>query len=127
MKRFKIEKLIRDNLPEIMRAQGVKVHDRVMDHNEFISKLKDKLLEEAEEVKQTTHLDHLTEELADLLEVMKTLCNATGIAEEQIEKIRLQKRKEKGGFDRKIYNHFVDIEESNPAINYFSKKQIITG
>ena len=49
MPRFKVDKLIRDRLPEIMRKRGVQVHERFMEPEEFVARLKEKLLEEAGE------------------------------------------------------------------------------
>ncbi|MGK5594807.1 MAG: HIT domain-containing protein [Parachlamydiaceae bacterium] len=39
---------------------------------------------------------------------------------EQVEEKRIEKRKQKGGFEGRIFNHHVDIEEDNPAIIYLS-------
>lgn len=122
LKRFRVEKLIRDHLPDIMRGKGILVHERVMEQDEFIAKLKDKLQEEAEEVKHARNENELAEELADMLEVVYALSKTIGISLEQIEKTRLEKRKKKGGFDGKIYNPYVDIEEANPSIEYYLKK-----
>ncbi|CRX38244.1 nucleoside triphosphate pyrophosphohydrolase [Estrella lausannensis] len=122
IKRFKVEKLIRDYLPDIMRNKGILVHERVMEQEEFIAKLKDKLQEEAAEVKHAKNVNELTEELADMLEVIHSLSKATGIPLERLEKARYAKKQEKGGFDRKIYNSYVDVEETNPSIEYFLKK-----
>lgn len=122
LKRFKVEKLIRDNVIDNMQNEGVLVHGRVMEQDEFIAKLKDKLQEEAREVGQTENEEELTEELADVLEVIHALSKATRIPLEQIEKVRLAKQKIKGGFDRKIYSSYMDVEEANPSIEYFLKK-----
>lgn len=48
--RFKVDKLIRDKLPQIMRSSGIQVFERVMEKDEYLKRLKDKLLEEAKEV-----------------------------------------------------------------------------
>lgn len=122
LKRFRVEKLIRDHLPGIMRDKGICVYERVMEQDEFIAKLKDKLQEEAREVKHAKNENELTEELADMLEVIYTLSKTTGIPLEQIEKVRLAKQKTKGGFDKRIYSPYVDIEETNPSIEYYLKK-----
>lgn len=45
--RFRVQKLIRDQLPTIMRAQGLAVFDRRLGDAEFVAALKDKLVEEA--------------------------------------------------------------------------------
>lgn len=121
-KRFKTEKLIRDSLPSIMRAKGILVDERIMDQEEFILRLKEKLLEEVQEVNASQNLEDLSEELADMLEVIQSIAKATGLSMHQIEQKRLEKLKTKGGFDSKIYCNCVDIEESNPAIAYYLEK-----
>ena len=118
-KRFKTEKLIRDHLPSILRAKGIVLNERIMDQEEFISKLKAKLLEEAQEVNASQNLEDLSEELADMLEVIQSIAKATGLSMQQIEQKRVEKLQTKGGFDCKIYCKCVDIEENNPAINYY--------
>ena len=122
IRRFKVDKLIRDRLPEIMRQKGITVHERSMEKDEFIQRLKNKLLEEAEETKNTDNHDDLAEELADLLEVIQSLAHATGLNMQHLEKKRLEKRDLKGGFDGRIYNHAIDMEENNHAIDYYLKK-----
>lgn len=123
LKRFKVDKLIRDHLPDIMRSKGIIVCERVMDEEEFIAKLKDKMFEEAKEVQLAKDKNELTEELADLLEVIYALCKAEGLCFQEIEKARIAKQKSKGSFDKKIYNAYVDIEATNPSIEYYLQKQ----
>lgn len=48
--RFKVDKLIRDKLPQIMRSSGIQVFERVMGKDEYLKRLKDKLLEEAKKL-----------------------------------------------------------------------------
>lgn len=121
-KRFKIEKLIRDHLPSNLRKKGIVLNERIMDQEEFIIKLKDKLQEEAEEVKSSQNLEDLSEELADMLEVIQSIAKAAGLSMYHIEQKRLEKLKTKGGFDCKIYCNCVDIEENNPAITYYLER-----
>lgn len=122
IKSFKVEKLIRDRVPIILREKGIVVHARAMEQEEFIQKLKDKLLEEAEEVRQSQTPEELLEELADLLEVIQTLSSATGLTMYEMERKRIEKRQVKGGFDEKVYNHRVEVEDTNPAIAYYLNK-----
>jgi diadenosine tetraphosphate (Ap4A) HIT family hydrolase/predicted house-cleaning noncanonical NTP pyrophosphatase (MazG superfamily) len=122
LKRFRVEKLIRDHLPEIMHTHGVTVHHRLMNDEEFIARLKDKILEEAEEVKQASNAKEMIEELADLLEVVYALALATGTSLDKIEQQRMEKRKAKGGFDRKVYHYHTDIPEDHPFIHYYLEK-----
>lgn len=119
---FKVDKLIRDNIPAILEAKGVVVHTRNMNDQEFLSRLKDKLLEEAQEVLEANTSDELCEELADLLEVLNVLAKSCGLTMQQVEQKRFEKRAVKGGFENKVYNSSIDIEETNPVINYYLKK-----
>jgi len=80
LKRFKVDKLIRDKLPDLMRSKGITVHERTMENQEFISRLKEKLIEESREVEQAETRAELTEELADVLEVVRTLAQENGIS-----------------------------------------------
>ncbi len=122
MRRFQVEQLIRDKIPEIMRPQGVHFFERTLNDDEFCKKLQDKLEIEAREVKSVKSQEELLEELADVLEVMYTLAQASGLKIEEIEKTRLKKRQERGGFDTRTYNAHVDLEESNPLIGYYLRK-----
>lgn len=118
-KRFHVSKLIRDQIPEILTNKGIVPHTRIMEQEEFVYALKEKLLEEAQEVQETQSTDELTEELADMLEVIHALAQTSAISVKAIEEKRTHKRRVKGGFDSKIFNQFVDVEETNPAIEYY--------
>lgn len=120
IKRFKMNKLIRDRIPNLMLAKGIVMHNVVMDQEEFIQKLKDKLLEECQETIQSHHPEELIEELADVLEVISALSAALDSSMEQVEEKRIEKRKQKGGFEERLFNHHVEIDEDNPAITYLS-------
>lgn len=119
---FKVDKLIRDKIPGILQANKIVVNTRTMETPEFISRLKDKLVEEAKECFETESSDELIEELADLIEVINALCQVTRINMQQIEEKRLEKMKHKGAFDDRIFNSSVEIEENNQAISYYLKK-----
>lgn len=119
---FKVEKLIRDFIPEILKSKGIVMHTRVMEPEEFIQRLKDKLLEESEEVRQTKNSDELLEELADVMEIMHTLAAAEGLSMELIEKKRAEKQHLRGGFADRLYNHQVDLDEHNQEIAYYTTR-----
>ncbi|OAL99115.1 MAG: hypothetical protein TV42_04185 [Wolbachia endosymbiont of Dactylopius coccus] len=100
---FKINKLVRDHMTEIIRSHGIIVYERVMEKDEYIERLKDKLLEEAKEVIASKTSDETLEELADLLEVIHALGKESGLSIEQIEEKRISKKQERGGFENHIY------------------------
>jgi predicted house-cleaning noncanonical NTP pyrophosphatase (MazG superfamily) len=48
------------------------------------------------------HKDQNIEELADLLEVLYATAKARGYSIEEIDQVRVEKQKARGGFDKKI-------------------------
>ncbi len=124
--RFRVEKLIRDNLAAKMRENGIVVHERFLDGDEFLFCLKEKLLEEAQKVhgssKKGELIEELVEELVDIQEAMLALCEKVGITPDEIEAARLKKREVSGGFEKGIYLSCVDIEENNPAVEFYLKQ-----
>ena len=117
--RFRVQKLIRDRLPAIMRAQGLQVFDRRLNDAEFIAALKDKLVEEAQEVGAATSQDDLIDELADVMEVIAALADASGVTTGEIEARRQAKRAERGGFDERVFNAAVEARDGLPAAEYY--------
>ena len=117
--RFRVQKLIRDRLPAIMRAQGLQVFDRRLNAAEFIAALKDKLVEEAQEVGAATSQDDLIDELADVMEVIAALADASGVTAGEIEARRQAKRAERGGFDERVFNAAVEARDGLPAAEYY--------
>jgi predicted house-cleaning noncanonical NTP pyrophosphatase (MazG superfamily) len=95
---MKYNKLIRDLIPQRMDAKGVKytLHEATPD--EYDAKLKEKLKEEVQEYLK----DLNTEELADILEVIYALAESHGATIEDLEKIRLIKLEERGGFKKQL-------------------------
>jgi len=117
--RFRVEKLIRDKLPEIMRAAGLEVFDRTLDDEAFIQALRDKLGEETAELLAAETRDELLGELADVMEVALALAAAQGFTAAELEARRLAKRDERGGFDARVWNAAVEGAEDCPAVDYY--------
>ncbi|MFN7038075.1 MAG: nucleoside triphosphate pyrophosphohydrolase [Alphaproteobacteria bacterium] len=120
--KFKVEKLIRDKMPEIMRSKNIEVFERIMNQTEYLNALKAKLIEEANEVFEADSKEELAEEIADILEVIEALAEANNIKLSTIHEIKNNKRNLKGGFEKKLYNSHVEINEDNSAINYYLNK-----
>ena len=117
--RFKFEKLIRNKIPNIIRAKNIDVFSYIMEQTEYIQELKQKLLEEAEEVIAAISKDDITEEIADVFEVAYALADVYGIKYDQIERIRLAKKESRGGFDDKIYTTYIEMNKNNKESEYY--------
>ncbi len=117
--KFKVDKLIRDKLVEILRNEGITVYERQLNPQEYLRRVKDKLEEEVEEVFAAKTPESLLEELADLSEIILAFAQAHGFTSDQLEAARISKRETKGGFDQRIYNAFVEVPANNPKIAYY--------
>lgn len=124
MLRFRVEKLIRDKLPEIMRGQGLAVFDRRLDDAGYLAALKVKLVEEAAEARDAITADELAGELADLAEVTLALMAAAGLSADDVEQRRLAKHAERGGFDNRVFNAAVEGAPDLPAVGYYLDRPV---
>lgn len=91
-------KLVRDNIPDIISAQGKSCDFRMLTDTEYLKALNDKLDEEIAEYR----LSGGVEELADLLEVIYAIAIAKGCPTQRLNTIRQDKAAEKGRFNKKI-------------------------
>lgn len=93
-------KLVRDKIPEICRANGTAAQfHTVTDNDEYVKALGDKLVEEAKEVQEIPS----AEELADTLEVVFALGKALGFSPQDLERVREVKAETRGGFEQRIF------------------------
>ena len=99
--RIKYNKLVRDNIPEIIQKTGKTFKIRIMDEDEFRKSLLEKLVEEANEVRNSLP-NNFTTELADLLEVFESIMSAYRLSNEELLFIKESRRKERGGFDNRL-------------------------
>ena len=72
-RRFKIDKLVRDKMSSNLFESRITLDERTMESEEYGTRLKDKILEEAQEVCDAATKVEIKEELADLLEVIHAL------------------------------------------------------
>jgi predicted house-cleaning noncanonical NTP pyrophosphatase (MazG superfamily) len=92
-------KLVRDRIPEIIRAEGLDPVIYTADAEEYGTRLRDKL---REEVAEFIASDNDPEELADILEVLYALAEQMGISRQQLEELRAAKAEKRGGFAERI-------------------------
>ena len=95
---MKYNKLVRDNIPEIIVSKGATQITHVADEKEYEEKLIEKLGEEIEEFRR----DRNEEELADMLEVVDALITYKGFDKSRVEEIQKKKAIERGKFEKRI-------------------------
>jgi predicted house-cleaning noncanonical NTP pyrophosphatase (MazG superfamily) len=96
------EKLVRDNVPALILA----IEDRVptyrrADEAEYKQALWDKLIEESKEVATAETKSEMTEELADLLEVIDAIKAVCNIDEDTLQYWKKRKALLSGRFDKR--------------------------
>jgi predicted house-cleaning noncanonical NTP pyrophosphatase (MazG superfamily) len=105
--RVTYHKLIRDQIPGIIAADGGQSVTRVLDYAGYEAALRAKLLEEAHEA-QAAPDGQLASELADVLEVLQALAAAHDMSWEDVVSEANRKRAERGGFNNRTFLEYVD-------------------
>ena len=96
-------KLVRDNIPDIIANNGEESVTRILADEEYKVELYKKLLEEANEVISSKTSDETIEELADVLEILKSIAELNGKKLDDVVEIAKQKRLKRGGFEKRIF------------------------
>ena len=99
-------KAIRDKIPEIIQKDGHSCSVKTLPDEEFLEQLEKKLSEEVTEYQN----DKNPEELADILEAIYRIAQLKGVSKEELEKIRIKKSEERGGFDKNLF--LIDTSKS---------------
>mgnify|MGYP000960440686 CR=1 FL=1 len=92
-------KLVRDNIPDIIKQNNEEPITRILDDKEYLDQLNIKLTEEVKEYLDSGEI----EELADIMEVILAIAKSKDVSYEQLEAIRKEKVLKRGAFDKKIF------------------------
>jgi len=101
-------KLVRDRIPEIIMKEGKRFSTRILDENEYVFHLNEKLKEELAEYLRCQETNSQVEELADMLEVILALAEAKGVSHDKLEAVRSQKTEKRGAFKERILLEWVE-------------------
>lgn len=96
-------KLVRDNIPDIIRDDNETPVTRILTDGEYEIELYRKLVEECKEVFEAENDNETCKELADVLEVIRAIANVKGKSLEDIIKLANDKRDKRGGFSKRVY------------------------
>ncbi|MEB4869034.1 nucleoside triphosphate pyrophosphohydrolase [Priestia megaterium] len=102
-------KLVRDNILEIIKAEGLNYNAKILTSDELLVEVKAKMIEEANEFMEAAEKKEAVEELADILELIHASLGAYGVDFEELEAIRKEKKEKRGGFDKAIY--LIEVED----------------
>lgn len=96
-------KLVRDLIPEVIEKKGDKCTTRVLPPEVHLAEIKLKMQEEAREFKEAANIKDSLKELADVLELVHAALDLYDSSFLELEKIRLAKKENRGGFSKGIY------------------------
>lgn len=122
MKKFKVEKLVRDKIVDhILSNKLAKADYKILDNKEFLSELKKKFYEELEEF-NLSDKDNLKNELADLQLLIDCFLKTLKINKKELKLISKNKNKNLGVFNKKIFLKTVELDEKDNWLPYYRKK-----
>jgi predicted house-cleaning noncanonical NTP pyrophosphatase (MazG superfamily) len=110
-------KLVRDKMADIYKhdvENKISASDysiRYMKREETLERLKDKLLEEAQEVFEAYGKEdktHLKEEIADVIEVIDAILYHNEISLDEVLALRDAKKEKRGGFEKGLFLESID-------------------
>ncbi len=119
MRRFKLNKLVRDKLLAVYYDLGEKPKYRILNHDDHITELTRKVAEEANELASLPGKE-VAEEVADIEQALADLKVLSGITKE-VSKIKQTKIREKGGFKKGVYIETLEVKETDPWCDYYKK------
>ena len=98
-------KLVRDNIPEIICSNGDEPIYKVLSEVEYFTYLNEKI--------KSSLKSNKIEELADIMEVIYAILAYYGISFTDFEKIRTNKSQERGNFSKRIFLEKVIEKQGN--------------
>jgi len=96
-------KLVRDNIPNIIRNNGGDPVIRILTNEEYKNELEKKLYEEYTEVLNAHESSERIEELADMLEIIESLAHLEHKTLDDVVEVAKVKNLKRGGFKKKIF------------------------
>ena len=106
--RLEFNKLVRDRIPEIIRLDDGEPETVILSEDAYEKALFEKVVEEAVELQEAGSREELLKEIGDVLEVLYAIRDQTGFSDEEIEALRLRRRKDRGAFKKRIFLKYVD-------------------
>lgn len=114
---FRLNKLVRDNIPETQIAQGQQPVYRMLPRKEHRAELIKKVAEEASELAKAG-AENLAKEVADLEQVLDDLKTVAGIVAD-VQAAKAARLRKMGGFTKGLFVETIEMPEDNPWTSYY--------
>ena len=99
----KYNKLVRDNIPEIIRQDGRSPKTNILNNKKYKDELFKKVVEEATELMNAKNKKEMIKEIGDVYEVISAIVDLMGFDRNIIIDVQNKRRKKRGGFKKKIF------------------------
>ena len=122
MPTFIFNKLIRDKLKEEYvrldhRAKYIKLTDA-----ELNEALKQKIIEEVNEIPIDGSKENIASELADIMQVIDDIAVKNGITQQEIIDAKIKKFAKKGGFSKGLFVEKVTLHDEDEWVAYYRQE-----
>ena len=104
----KYNKLVRDNIPRIIKNDGLEFKTRILNEEEYEVELRKKLVEEATELSEATNIEEKIYELADIYEIIEYILMTNKIDKRQVDIMRIKKNMKKGSFEDRVFLEYIN-------------------
>ncbi len=102
------KKLVMDKVPGIIKLNHGVPKIISLDETEFRKALKIKMTEEAQELLEANSAADVLNELVDIAELVRTIAENYDLSLEAVENQRINKLRERGGFEQKLFLESVE-------------------
>ncbi len=104
----KYNKLVRDNIPNIIKNDGKECKTRVLNEEEYEIELRKKLIEEATELFKAKNIEEKIYELADIYEIIEYILMVNNIDKRNVDIVRIKKNMKNGSFEDKTFLEYIN-------------------
>jgi len=122
MPTFHLNKLVRDKLREIYAGLDQKAKYKKLTSREHKEQLIRKITEEANEIDIDSSISEITDEIADLRQVLEDMMLIYGISEEQVKNSQRVSFDKKGGFIGGTYVEKLELADDDEWVSYYRKR-----
>ena len=121
-KKFRFNKLVRDNIKTMLESNGCNVYAKELSDEDYIQALHDKLYEEVEELCEAESKEDVVKEIADIFQVLETICAMADISPEEILETQQKKIEKNGGFQEGIFIDYIEFPEGHKYTEYYESQ-----